>query len=64
MKPSTFKSVIDVDAKQWAAWRRLTPAQRWDECARLWWETYEVRRKSKANILRSIQRALGGTGKT
>lgn len=63
MKPSTFKSVPDADIMQWSAWCRLTPAQRWDECTRLWLETYEVRRNSKATILRTIQRSFSRTRK-
>ncbi|MBI5360496.1 MAG: hypothetical protein HZA48_07930 [Planctomycetes bacterium] len=61
-KSPAYKSIIEIDSKQWGDWRHLTPAQRWDECARIWMETYEVRKKSKAHIRQSIQRSFGRSG--
>jgi len=63
MNSSVIKSVTVSDIKQWAAWRRLSPAQRLDECARIWWETYEIRKKAKRNVQRAVQRGFSRTAK-
>lgn len=63
MNHSVAKSVPEMGLKQWAAWRRLSPAQRLDECARIWWETYEIRKKAKRNVLRAVQRGFGRAAK-
>jgi hypothetical protein len=63
MSPHTPVNIFQADTIQWNAWKKMTPAERLDECSRQWIYTYELRKNAKRNLRLAVENCFRSAGK-